>query len=116
MEAWCEAKLAMLSLGGTFVRPSMRVMMSDWEIPGSVYSMLSDAAAPKHALTPGQLSYGIKRVSSSSICSRTAPYMLGSPVCRRTVIFPSASAAFMTAMTSSSVIFALLYISQLSPA
>ena len=31
MEAWCEAKLAMLSLGGTFVCPSMRVMMSDWE-------------------------------------------------------------------------------------
>ncbi|OQA18358.1 MAG: hypothetical protein BWY61_02049 [Firmicutes bacterium ADurb.Bin354] len=56
IEALCFAKLSMLSDSGTAVFPSILVMISDCDIPGSVYSRLSDAAAPKAAVTPGQLS------------------------------------------------------------
>ena len=41
---------------GTGVRPGARVMMTVWLTSGSVYSVLSDAAAPQNALTPGHTS------------------------------------------------------------
>ena len=50
-------KLSMLSRSGTAVRPAIRVIIRLCEIPGSVYSRFRSAAAPKHALTPGQLSW-----------------------------------------------------------
>ena len=51
----------------------MRVMMTVWVTSGSVYSVLSAAAAPQKALTPGHTSYSTPILSSSSNCSRTAP-------------------------------------------
>ena len=62
-----------LFFSGTLVLPSMRVMINDWDTSGKVYSRFNKAAAPKQALTPGQLSYKIPFSSSRSICSRTAP-------------------------------------------
>ena len=47
------AKEAISSRSGTGVRPAIRVMTTDWETPGSVYSTPSAAAAPLKALTPG---------------------------------------------------------------
>ena len=49
----CAASAAMLSRSGTGVRPAMRVMMTDWLTPGSVYSAQSAAAAPQKLETPG---------------------------------------------------------------
>ena len=67
------AKDSICSLSGTLVRPSIRVMIRDWDTSGWVYSRFRDAAAPKQALTPGQLSYLMFRASSCRICSCTAP-------------------------------------------
>ena len=39
---------------GTGVLPSILVMITLWEISGSVYSRFSADAAPQKALTPGQ--------------------------------------------------------------
>ena len=72
MALWA-AKARMLSRSGTGVRPAARVMITDWETSGSVYSAFSAAAAPQKALTPGQTSYSMPSFSSSSNCSRTAP-------------------------------------------
>ena len=42
------------SFSGTGVLPAILVMITVWEIPGSVYSIFSAEAAPQNALTPGQ--------------------------------------------------------------
>ena len=47
------ASAASRSPSGTGVRPSMRVMMTVWLTPGSVYSAFSAAAAPQKLDTPG---------------------------------------------------------------
>ena len=44
------------SFSGTPVRPAILVIINDWLISGRVYSKLRLDAAPKQALTPGQLS------------------------------------------------------------
>ena len=111
MVAPCAANDSICSFSGTGVRPSMRVRMTDWLTFGSVYSALSAAAAPQNEDTPGQISYARPSLSSLSICSLCAPYTHGSPVCRRTTVLPAFAAGAITAMTSSSVIFALLYTS-----
>ena len=41
------------SPAGIGVRPAMRVMITLWVIPGSVYSMSRAEAAPQKELTPG---------------------------------------------------------------
>ena len=53
MEAPCCARSASLSRSGTGVRPSMRVRMTVWLMPGSVYSARTAAAAPQKLETPG---------------------------------------------------------------
>ena len=58
----------------------MRVIITDWDTFGKVYSAFSAAAAPQNELTPGTTSYGMLSLSSWSICSLIAPYKLGSPV------------------------------------
>ena len=108
----CWAILAIFSPSGTGVRPSMRVMMTDCEMAGSVYSASSAAAAPENDETPGVTSWEMPSASSRSICSRIAPNSDGSPVCRRTVVLPSRSIWRIFAMTSSSVMEAESWISQ----
>ena len=49
----CAANAASFSRSGTGVRPSIRVMMTVWLMPGSVYSAFSAAAAPQKLDTPG---------------------------------------------------------------
>ena len=90
----------------------MRVMMTVWLTPGSVYSARAAAAAAQKELTPGVTSYSMPSASSLSICSRIAPYIDGSPVCSRTVSTPLSSASRNFSTTSSSVIEALSYIAQ----
>ena len=46
----------MLSRSGTGVLPAILVMITLWEIPGSVYSIPKEDAAPQKELTPGQIS------------------------------------------------------------
>ena len=106
--ARCAARLRRFSFSGTGVFPSALVRIKVCVTSGSVYSHASDAAAPNTALTPGHTSYAIPYSSSRSICSRIAPYTDGSPVCRRTVPLPAASASRITSTTASSVICALL--------
>jgi hypothetical protein len=106
--ARCTARLRRFSFSGTGVFPSALVRIKVCVTSGSVYSHASDAAAPNTALTPGHTSYAIPYSSSRSICSRIAPYTDGSPVCRRTVPLPAASASRITSTTASSVICALL--------
>ena len=47
------AILRSFSPSGTGVRPSIRVMITDWDTRGRVYSAVSAAAAPEKADTPG---------------------------------------------------------------
>ena len=54
MVARCAAKDSMLSLSGTGVLPAIRVMITLWEMSGSVYSRFKAEAAPQKELTPGQ--------------------------------------------------------------
>ena len=49
----CAASEASRSPSGTGVRPSIRVMITVWLTPGSVYSAFSAAAAPQKLETPG---------------------------------------------------------------
>ena len=56
IDVWWTAKEAMLSRSGTGVLPAIRVMITLWEIPGSVYSIPKEDAAPQKELTPGQIS------------------------------------------------------------
>ena len=73
IELPCSASRAMLSHSGTGVRPAMRVRITVWLTPGSVYSAFRAAAAPQKLETPGVTSYLIPSSSSRSICSRIAP-------------------------------------------
>ena len=107
MVAPCRAREAISSPSGTGVRPAMRVMITVWLTPGRVYSAPRAAAAPQKEDTPGVTSQGMPRRSRASICSRTAPYRQGSPVWRRTVSCPAASARSTASSTCSSVMRAL---------
>ena len=52
VQPW-EASLRSFSPSGTGVRPSIRVMMTDWDTSGRVYSASRAAAAPQKEDTPG---------------------------------------------------------------
>ena len=52
VQPW-EASLRSLSPSGTGVRPAMRVMITDCDTSGRVYSALRAAAAPEKEDTPG---------------------------------------------------------------
>ena len=67
------ARLCTASRSGTGVRPAMRVMMTVWLTPGSVYSAFRAAAAPQKLDTPGTTAYSMPCSASASICSRMAP-------------------------------------------
>ena len=69
----CAASARRLSASGTAVLPAARVTITVCETSGSVYSVLSAAAAPERALTPGVTSYSMPRASKARICSPIAP-------------------------------------------
>ena len=93
MVAPCLASPAMLSASGTFVRDSALVIMMVCVTPGSVSCVPRAADDARNDVTPGTTTDLMPLFASSSICSLMAPYMAGSPSCRRsTVFFPSAEA------------------------
>ena len=90
----------------------MRVMMTDWLMPGKVYSAFRAAAAPQNELTPGT-------TSKAMFFSATDVHLFANgPVDRRILPCadgPSSSQFFgrsMAAMTSSKVMDALSKMTQ----
>ena len=68
---------------------------------GTVNSVFNAAAAANRELTPGIISYSIPFSSSTAICSRVAPYIPGSPLCKRATSFPCSTASIIIPVISS---------------
>ena len=99
----CAARSRNFSPSGIATRPSIRVNIAVCETSGTVNSVFSAAAAANAALTPGTISYATPARSSKRICSSTAPYMDGSPLCTRATSSPARAAPIISALISSSV-------------
>ncbi len=83
------------------VSPAGLVTIRVSETPFRVYCVFSAAEAANSELTPGTTLTSTPCCFSSAICSTIEPYREGSPLWRRTTLFPALAAATMADTISS---------------
>ena len=78
--------------------------MMVWVTPGRVSWVRRAAVDASMAVTPGTMAHATPFSSRLSICSRMAPYMVGSPSCSRTVTSPRDAASYSISVICSRTI------------